>query len=247
MEVECLTASGRRSLLQRLTAMVDKNLQGIALELVPAEFRGHFQRSLATKRFCPGFDGEVCIFALAAGGGRAQIQRAQAAACFFCNPEAVAAKVDALGGRHEVAGLLKQLSPTAKAKALAERIPEDARADILNALQQGAAARRPPPPASAHELQERWAAALGQRQRPNAPATATEKKIYREQVLADRARGRKHAGRAPERAARGVDHKRGAVPRRCAEPSAPARQLWLSAWLAGLAGSCRLFRCWLAT
>ena len=205
MEAECLTASGRRSLLQRLTAMVDKTLQGIALELVPAEFRGHFQRSLATKRFCPGFDGEVCIFALAAGGGRAQIQRGQAAACFFCNPEAVAAKVDALGGRHEVAGLLKQLSPTAKAKALAERIPEDARANILNALQQGAAVRRPPPPASAHELQERWAAALGQRQRPNAPATATEKKIYREQVLADRARGRKHAGRAPERAVRGVE------------------------------------------
>ncbi|CAJ1459932.1 unnamed protein product, partial [Effrenium voratum] len=196
MEAECLTASGRHSLLRRLTAMVDKNLQGIALELVPAQFRGHFQRGLATKQFCPGFDGEICIFALAASGGRAQIHKSQAAACFFCDPE-----VDALGGRRQVAGLLKRLSPTAKAKALAERIPEDAPS---RALGSGSG------PAAAH-----------------APATATEKKIYREQVLADRARGRKHAGRAPERAARGVEV--------CNSPPAPpakrsARAAGLERW-----------------
>ncbi|CAJ1390310.1 unnamed protein product, partial [Effrenium voratum] len=188
METECLAASGRRSILQRLKAMADDNLRGIALELTPAEFRGHFQRGLASaQRFCLGFDGEA------------------SAACFFCDPEAVAAKVDAPGGRREVAGLLQQLSPAAKAKALAERIPEDARREILEALHHGAAARRPRSQASPSELQERWAPGLAQRQSAKAPATAAQKKAYREQVLADRARGRKHAGRIPERAARGAE------------------------------------------
>ncbi|CAJ1417478.1 unnamed protein product [Effrenium voratum] len=149
METECLAASGRRSILQRLKAMADDNLRGIALELTPAEFRGHFQRGLASaQRFCLGFDG---------------------------------------------------------AKALAERIPEDARREILEALHHGAAARRPRSQASPSELQERWAPGLAQRQSAKAPATAAQKKAYREQVLADRARGRKHAGRIPERAARGAE------------------------------------------
>ena len=90
---------------------------------------------------------------------------------------------------------------------LAERISADVKEEIerlLRPAEPKRLGRRPTAQTTAEELKARWATALAKRQSSKAGATAAEKKAYREQVLADRARGRKHAGRPKERTASGT-------------------------------------------
>ncbi|CAJ1443818.1 unnamed protein product [Effrenium voratum] len=161
MEAACLTAPGRRSLLQSLKAMVDPNFRAIALEQIPAEYEGHFSRGLASAQFCAGFEGEACVFALAKTGGPAQVHQRQARSCLFCDPAAVGAKVDAPGGLKDIAAALKKMSEATRARALTERIPEDVRARV-QALLKPKEPRRPRlgAPPELGELQRRWAPAL---------------------------------------------------------------------------------------
>ena len=183
---------------------------------------GHFSRGLASAQFCAGFEGEACVFALAKSGGPAQVHQRQARSCLFCDPVAVGSKVDAPGGLKDIAAALKKMSEAARARALTERIPEDVRARV-QALLIPKEPRRPrlgAPPELA-ELQRRWAPALAERQ---SAATAAQKKAYRERVLADKARGRKHAGRPKERT----------VPGAAVDNSAPAPPAKRSAKAAGL-------------
>ncbi|CAJ1394547.1 unnamed protein product, partial [Effrenium voratum] len=180
METACLAASGRRSVLRSLKAMTEPIFRNIALEQVPTEYKGHFSRGLASARFCGGFEGEACVFALQKTGGPARVEKRQAGSCLFCDPVAVGAKVDMLGGVEEIAGART-------------------RADIQTLLKP-------------------------KQRRLGAPATAAQKKIYRERVLADKARGRKHAGRPKERAAPGA----------VVDNSAPAPPAKRSAKAAGL-------------
>ncbi|CAJ1413326.1 unnamed protein product, partial [Effrenium voratum] len=225
MEAACLTAPGRRSLLRSLKAMANPNFRTIALEQIPAEYQGHFSRGLASAQFCAGFEGEACVFALAKSGGPAQVHQRQARSCLFCDPVAVGSKVDAPGGLKDIAAALKKMSEAARARALTERIPEDVRARA-QALLIPKEPRRPRlgAPPELGELQRRWAPALAERQSPKAPATAAQKKAYRERVLADKARGRKHAGRPKERT----------VPGAAVDNSAPAPPAKRSAKAAGL-------------
>ncbi|CAJ1393690.1 unnamed protein product, partial [Effrenium voratum] len=203
MAAGCLTAAGRRSILVKLRAMADPNLQSIAQDLIPLEFRDHFEHGMRQKKFCSRFEGEACVFALARSGGPAQTQKRQAGCCLFCNPDAIGAKVDAPGGLKQIATALRKMCEAAREKALAERLPEDVRAQIRELLAPKPSRRRrlgvPPPP---EELRSRWAPLLAKRQSTKPPASAAEKKAHRERALADRARGRKHAGRAKERAVR---------------------------------------------
>ena len=129
METACLAASGRRSILQSLKAMTEPIFRDIALEQVLVEYKGRFSRGLASARFCAGFEGEACVFALQKSGGPARVEK-RAGSCLFCDPVAVGAKVDMLGGVQQIAGALKKMSEAARAQALAERIPADVRADI---------------------------------------------------------------------------------------------------------------------
>ena len=199
----CLTAAGRRAVLVRLRAMADPNLQSVALDLIPIEFRDHFEHGLRQNKFCGGFEGEACIFALAKSGGPARVEKRRAGCCLFCNPDAIGAKVDAPGGLQEIATALRKMSKAAKEKALAERLPEDVRAQIRELLTPKLSRRRRlGAPPQLEELRSRWAPLLAKRQSTKPPASAAEKKAYRERALADRARGRKHAGRAKERAVR---------------------------------------------
>ena len=208
MEDACLTAAGRSSILQSLKAMTDPNLRWIALEeLIPEEFRQHFRNGVGHSRFCAGFEDEPCIFALSKTGGPAQVHKRRAAVCLFCDPAALGAKYDSAAGRKEVANALKQMSPAAREKMLAERISADVKEEIKQLLRPAEPkrlGRRPAAQTTAEELKTRWATALAKRQSSKAGATAAEKKAYREQVLADRARGRKHAGRPKERTAPGT-------------------------------------------
>ena len=204
MEAACLTAAGRRGVLQRLKAMADPNLRSIAVEeLLPGKFREHFRNGLGQD-----FEDEPCIFALAKTGGPAQTHRRGAAVCLFCDPVALGAKYDLAAGRREVARALKKMSPAAKDKMLAERISADVKEEIeglLRPTEPRRPGRRPAARTTAEELKMRWAAALAKRQSSKLAATAAEKKAYREQVLADRARGRKHAGRPKQRTAPGAE------------------------------------------
>ncbi|CAJ1328662.1 unnamed protein product, partial [Effrenium voratum] len=135
MEAACLTAAGRRGVLQRLKAMADPNLRSIAVEeLLPGEFREHFRNGLGQDRFCVGFEDEPCIFALTKTGGPAQTHRRGAAVCLFCDPVALGAKYDLAAGRREVARALKKMSPAAKHKILAERISADVKEEIEGLL-----------------------------------------------------------------------------------------------------------------
>ena len=126
MEAACLTGPGRRSILRSLKAMGNPNFRDIAMEQIPEEYQGHFCRGLATTKFCDGFEGEACEFALCKSGGPAQVKGRQAGSCLFCDPAAVGAKVDAPGGLKDIATALKRMSEAARARALAERSPEDA-------------------------------------------------------------------------------------------------------------------------
>ena len=142
------------------------------------------------------------FFALNKTGGPAQVGRRRAGSCLFCDPTAIGAKVDAPDGLKEIAAALRRMSAAAKEKALAERLPEDVRARIRELLAPKPRRRRLGLPPQAEELRSRWAPLLAKRQSTKPPASATEKKAWRERALADRARGRKHAGRAKERAVR---------------------------------------------
>ena len=221
METACLAASGRRSILQSLKAMTEPIFRDIALEQVPVEYKGHFSRGLASARFCAGFEGEACVFALQKSGGPARVEK-RAGSCLFCDPVAVGAKVDMLGGVQQIAGALKKMSEAARAQALAERIPADVRADIQALLKPKQRRLGAPPPLA--ELERRWAPVLAERRSPKPPATAAQKKFYRGRVLADKARGRKHTGRPKERTAPGA----------AVDNSAPAPPAKRSAKAAGL-------------
>ena len=177
METACLTASGRRSILRSLKAMTNPNFRDIAMEQVPDVFKEHFACGLASGQFCGGFEGEVCIFALTKTGGPAQVGRRRAGSCLFCDPTAIGAKVDAPNGLKEIAKALRQMSEAGKEKALAERLPEDVRAQIRELIAPKPQRRRlglPPQPA---DLRSRWAPLLAKRQNTKPPASATEKKL----------------------------------------------------------------------
>ena len=197
--------------------MASPNFRDIAMEQVPDVFKEHFARGLASGQFCGGFEGEVCIFALNKTGGAAQVGRRRAGSCLFCDPTAIGAKVDAPDGLKEIAAALRRMSAAAKEKALAERLPEDVRARIRELLAPKPRRRRLGLPPQAEELRSRWAPLLAKRQSTKPPASATEKKAWRERALADRARGRKHAGRAKERAVRDA-------PVDIAPPAPPAKR-----------------------
>ena len=151
-------------------------------------------------RFCSGFEGEACVFALTKTGGPARVEK-RGASCCFCDPTAIGAKVDLPGGLKDLAAALKKMSEAARLKALAERIPEDVRARVTELLQPNRRRRLGAPP-GLEELQRRWAPLLAKRQSTKPPASAAAKRAYRERALSDQARGRRHAGRAKERAVR---------------------------------------------
>ncbi|CAJ1414910.1 unnamed protein product, partial [Effrenium voratum] len=201
MAAACLTANGRRAVLQSLKAMIHPDFRDIAVEQIPNEYKAHFVRGLVSARFCRGFEGEACVFALAKTGGPARVEKRGASSCCFCDPAAIGAKVDLPGGLKDLAAALKKMSEAAQVKALAERIPEDVRARVTELLQPDRRRRLGAPP-PLEEIQRRWAPLLAKRQSAKPPASAAAKKAYRERALSDRARGRRHAGRAKERAVR---------------------------------------------
>ncbi|CAJ1368717.1 unnamed protein product, partial [Effrenium voratum] len=118
MAAACLTANGRRAVLRSLKAMTHPDFRDIAVEQIPDEYKAYFVRGLVSARFCSGFEGEACVFALTKTGGPARVEK-RGASCCFCDPTAIGAKVDLPGGLKDLAAALKKMSEAARLKARA--------------------------------------------------------------------------------------------------------------------------------
>ena len=116
--------------------------QRVILDRLPADARADFEGAAATsaRRNCPGRPGEPCIFRLTQQPGMAQLHGKEA--CWLCGP---AEKLDArlatgLDGMHWAAAKLSRMGPAARAKALAERVPERFRRKLQALCQLAASA-----------------------------------------------------------------------------------------------------------
>ena len=243
----CLDASGRTRLLKMLKAMSNPETRDVALSRLPEEFRQGFRAKLHVRRCCPGLAAEACCFALRPEGGSAQLNKREGS-CLLCTPEELSAKCATPHGRSLVATKLRKMAAVHRDKALQERVPEqwrEALAELLAGAPSGGVRKRP----AAHtgprraprqtsrglasmisedELQQRWGLALSRSTSGSAPASAAAKAAYRERVLADRATGRRHAGRArQQRAKKGavVDNETG-LPRAKRSARAAALERW---------------------
>jgi hypothetical protein len=228
MRQACLTGAPRRAVLQGLRAFAAApDVLQRALALVPDEYHAYFKKELSAGAVCRGANGEACVFGL---GDRAASVYRREPLCMFCDLPRLAGLCAAPGRRSIAVRGLRRMSDAACAKALAERIPEAFRAEFARmvtvrkrpaaaavaapAAAAGAAAapvgalRRRPAAAAGLALpapSALWAAALAQRGSSMAPAGVEARKRYREHVLNDRARARRHAGFPRQRARRGAD------------------------------------------
>ncbi|CAJ1350805.1 unnamed protein product, partial [Effrenium voratum] len=177
----------RRAYLKRSLLALSPDLQRLALRRIPEDFRAHFRGALADPKTCRGMDGERCVFAQR--GGPARMHR-RGERCLFCAPEDLWPLCYEDPGR--VLARLRDMPLASRDKALGERLlPEHAAwfAGQLAAAPAGPAVRRRPSSAVPRaEVAARWQRILAARQPLGAVASAAEKKLYREKVLADRAR-----------------------------------------------------------
>ncbi|CAK9052062.1 unnamed protein product [Durusdinium trenchii] len=197
------TKPGRANLSKALKAMGAEQQQR-ALRRVPAGFRAAFEAMVARADYCPGVVGEACVFAEADAGRPVQLKGKQAR-CTFCDAEALTAACATAAGRDKLLPWLRRMAAASREKAVEERLGEEHRAYFRLALA-GAPGRglqrasRKRPAAAA----DTWAHVVGKRSSHTAPASASAKKKYRQEVLDDRARARRHFGLAG-RAVRGEE------------------------------------------
>ncbi|CAJ1343459.1 unnamed protein product, partial [Effrenium voratum] len=204
----CLQAA-RRAQLKRCLLALAPDLQQLALERIPEDFRARFRGALVDPKTCRGMDGERCIFAQR--GGPAQMHR-RGERCLFCAPEDLWPLCYEEPGRSQVLARLRNMPLASRDKALGERLLPEHAAWFAEQL---AAARRPAGPPAVRrrqasstvpraEVAARWQRILAARQPLGTVVSAAEKKFYREKVLADRARARRRMGQPQPRTLRGA-------------------------------------------
>ncbi|CAJ1332643.1 unnamed protein product, partial [Effrenium voratum] len=214
----------RRAYLKRSLLALPPDLQLRALGRIPEDFRAHFRGALADPKTCRGMDGERCIFAQR--GGPARMHR-RGARCLFCAPEDLWPLCYEDPDRSQALARLRVMPRASREKALGERLLPEHAAWFAGQL----AAPAGPPTVRRRqssstvpraEVAARWRRILAAR-RPLGAASAAEKKLYREKVLADRARARRRMGQPPLRTPRNatVSNNSGLPPakrsKRCAD------------------------------
>ena len=151
-----------------------------------------------------GMAGDACVFGEADAGRPVRLKGKQAR-CTFCDAEALTAACATAAGRDKLVPRLRRMAVASREKAVEERIAEEFRAHFRRALAgapgrglQRASRKRPAVAA------DTWEHVVGKRSSHTAPTSASAKKKYRQEVLDDRARARRHFGLAG-RAVRGEE------------------------------------------
>ena len=202
LEAACDGRVGRHILVRTFGQMCPQQQEN-ARCLVPSAYRAVFDKLIAERARCGGWDGTTCIFAQTAAGGPANLQK-QRAACLFCDPPRLSETCSTVTGRGRVLACIRRMATTSRDAAVA-RVPEDHRGFFVGALAEipgtalGARRANRKRPAVAVD----WNAALARRRHHRAPPSAALNTFYRKQVLDDRARARRRFG-IPGRAARGA-------------------------------------------
>eukprot|EP00439_Symbiodinium_sp_Y106_P008083 s9194_g1.t1 len=170
--------------------------------LVPSAYRAVFDKLIAERERCGGWDGAACIFAQTAAGGPANLHK-QRAACLFCDPPRLSETCSTVTGRGRVLACMRRMATTSREAAVA-RVPEEHRGFFVGALAEipGLALGAPRAGRKRPAVAVDWNAALARRRHHRAPPSAALNTLYRKQVLDDRARARRRFG-IPGRAARG--------------------------------------------
>ncbi|CAJ1333894.1 unnamed protein product [Effrenium voratum] len=195
----------RRAQLKRCLLALAPDQQRLALERVPEDFRAGFRAALADPKTCR----EPCVFAQRGGPARTR----RGVRCLFCAPEDLWPLCYEDPGRSQVLERLRDMPPASRVKALEERLLPEHASWFAEQLALARRPRRPAGPPAVRrrpsaavpraEVAARWQRILAAR-RPLGAVSAAEKKLYREKVLADRARARRRMGQPPLRTPRGA-------------------------------------------
>jgi hypothetical protein len=200
---------GQTPNMRRALQGMSGEAKALAEQLIPAEHWRRLSDPAVTER-CRGMGARACDFALEPAGGPASVKRRAGDRCLFCTPEGLAAKCGTLSGRRDLASKLAVMKPASKQYLLEHRLPAAHRAFFEGQPAQASGRqpyvrRRPAAAVPQEEREQRWAAALEKRQSAGRGRTAAQKKTYREQVLADRARARRRMQQPAQRAERNAE------------------------------------------
>lgn len=201
----CDRRASRGGLVKSFKNMSEEQ-QGRAGTLLPEKFQAYFVELASKQCRCQGYNGETCVFAESDTGGKAQVMQKKTQ-CLICDIELLGQQCSTQAGRSKVLTRLRRMAPTARHKAVEQRIPEGHRQYFQEALAvrgaRGEAGARPAcrkRPAAA--MKADWKAVLEKRQSLRSCWEDKKQKAYRVQVLDDRARVRRRFG-LPGRATRG--------------------------------------------
>ena len=100
LEAACDGRVGRHILVRTFGQMCPQQQEN-ARCLVPSAYRAVFDKLIAERARCGGWDGTTCIFAQTAAGGPANLQK-QRAACLFCDPPRLSETCSTVTGRGRV-------------------------------------------------------------------------------------------------------------------------------------------------
>ena len=197
-------APARKKILLGHIKAMPPDIQAAAVQRIPAEHRQDVESQLKKSKYCPGAGGHACCFS---SSGRAVQMHGRGGKCWFCNVINFRNACADPDGRLYIIKQLKRCTPEARAFAIAERVPEAHRTEIESALAQfqdmqfGTRKHRADV-VDINTVRGRWVKALECRRRVGRGWGAVEKKQYREQVLADRRRGRARMQQPPARVQR---------------------------------------------
>ena len=131
LEAACDGRVGRHILVRTFGQMCPQQQEN-ARCLVPSAYRAVFDKLIAERARCGGWDGTTCIFAQTAAGGPANLQK-QRAACLFCDPPRLSETCSTVTGRGRVLACIRRMATTSRDAAVA-RVPEDHRGFFVGAL-----------------------------------------------------------------------------------------------------------------
>ena len=203
----CLDAHTVPTVIQALKTF-SEDVKMKAFAAIPEEYKGYIEQKVGATKRCKGWQGQACVFALSQTGGCAQTH-GRGMTCLFCNPEQLEEKCGTERGRKQVRGMLHKLHPEIKTRAITERMPgwlqEHFQGDRMAPPTSQRRRKRPAAcdeePIDRHvreaELEEgkqKWRLALKKRGAVGKEASKEDQRVYRANLLDDRARAQRTLG-----------------------------------------------------